>query len=167
MKLPGLLIAASTGLALGLAADAQAEELETVTADALHALIDANAGEVVVVNFWATWCPPCLREFPDIISVYKEYAERGLTILAVSMNDAEEAEDIDAFLEEFAPPFPVYRAASVDTEFFEGVLDPWYGEMPMTLVFDADGTMVHAHKKPLTYDELVSDLTPLLPEGAR
>jgi thiol-disulfide isomerase/thioredoxin len=162
MNVRTVLTAAVFGLALGNYAEAQSDELETVTAEALHMLIDSHAGNVVVVNFWATWCPPCLREFPDIISVYEDYANQGLTVLAVSMNDAEEGEDIEQFLAEFAPPFPVYRAATVDSDFYDGVLDPWYGEMPMTLVFDREGTLIHAHKKPLTYDELVGDLKPLL-----
>jgi thiol-disulfide isomerase/thioredoxin len=149
---------------LGLAQAAVfAEELETVTPGEIHALVARNEGNVVVVNFWATWCPPCLREFPDIIDVYNDYRDDGLSVVAVSMNEAEDAEDIDEFLANFAPPFAIYRAASVDTAFYEGVIDPWYGEMPMTLIFDPEGVLAHAHKKPLTYRELAGDVEALLP----
>lgn len=154
---------AALGLSLGLVAGSGATELETVTPDELYSLIEANAGNVVVVNFWATWCPPCLREFPDIIEVYSDHAARGLTVLAVSMNEAEDREDIDEFLDDFAPPFAVYRAATIGSEFYDGVLDPWYGEMPMTLIFATDGTLSRIHKKPLTYDELAADIASLLP----
>jgi thiol-disulfide isomerase/thioredoxin len=139
-----------------------AEEPAAVTPDAIETLVAENSGKVVVVNFWATWCPPCLREFPDIIEIYSDYREQGLSVLAVSMNDAEEVEDIEQFVADFDPPFPVYRAASVDAEFFEGVLDSWFGEMPMTLVYDTAGELVHVHKKPMTYEELSADVEALL-----
>jgi thiol-disulfide isomerase/thioredoxin len=156
---PALVAAA---LALTLATSARSQALETVTPEEIHALVAGNAGDVVVVNFWATWCPPCLREFPDIIEVYNDYRDQGLTVLAVSMNEAEDAEDIAGFLANFAPPFSIYRAASTDTEFYAGVVDPWYGEMPMTLIFDTEGALVHVHKKPLTYDELATDVAAIM-----
>lgn len=144
-------------------ARAQAPDVGVVTPRGIASLVSANESKVVVVNFWATWCPPCLREFPDIIAVYEDYRDQGLEVLAVSMNEADESEDIAEFLQNFAPPFPVYRASGTDSDFYEGVLDSWFGEMPMTLIFDTRGERVHVHKKPLTYEELSVQVAELLP----
>lgn len=122
-----------------------------------------------MVNFWATWCPPCRREFPAIIEVYEQYHEEGLDVFAVSMNSPEEMADIQEFLRTYNPPFPVYLADKQDGTFYEGVvehgavLEQWYGEMPMTLVFNTAGENVLAHRKELTYEELSSDVEALLP----
>lgn len=167
------------GLALVAAqvvsAAAQRDPLATVTADRLHALVDEHQGDVVVVNFWATWCPPCKAEFPDIIRVYDDYRTQGLAVIAVSMNADDETEDVSAFLEAFAPSFPVYRAATQDEVFYEGIVEmidtvehaAWFGELPITLVFDRAGNPVHYHRKPVTYDGLVEDVTALLSASTR
>jgi len=159
----GWLLSSCFSIVAAYSLSAHGETIETVTASEIEALVNDNDGKVVVVNFWATWCPPCLREFPDIIEVYNRYNSEGLEVMAVSMNEADEIEDIEEFLQNFEPPFPIYRAATIDETFYEGVVESWFGEMPMTLIFDTAGNSVHIHKKPLTYDELVADVTALLP----
>lgn len=154
----------TTALTCGVTFPARtAETVAPVAANDVQALIDARVGKVVVVNFWASWCPPCLEEFPDIVELFERYHSEGLDVLAVSMNDADEASDIEDFLEAYEPPFPVYRAASVDAQFYEGIVQPWFGEIPITLVFDTDGELAHYHRRPIDYQGLASDVTALLP----
>lgn len=163
-----LLVACCTvAAAQALSGPLAAQSVSTVTADGLDALVKSHAGSAVIVNFWATWCPPCLREFPDIIAFYNEHHADGVEVIAVSMNAADEVEDIDEFLTRFAPPFPVYRAAAQDEAFYDGVLAGWYGEMPTTVIYDPNGNRAFVHKKPLTHEELVEDVLGLLASPPR
>jgi thiol-disulfide isomerase/thioredoxin len=61
-------------------------------------------GKVVLVNFWATWCPPCRKEMPDLDAIYKEYRDKGLVILAIS---DEERDKVVPFLAEHPVSYPI------------------------------------------------------------
>ena len=62
-------------------------------------------GHPVVINFWATWCPPCRMEMPAIVREYKRYRDRGLIVLAV--NQAEQPEKVATFRDTYQMPFPI------------------------------------------------------------
>ena len=61
-------------------------------------------GKVVLVNFWATWCPPCRKEMPDLEAIYRQFKERGLVILAISDEDASK---VKPFIEERKFSYPI------------------------------------------------------------
>jgi thiol-disulfide isomerase/thioredoxin len=142
---------------------AQSQSIRVVGSEDVHQLVRENQGKVVVLNFWASWCPPCLKEFPDIIRMYNEYESQGLEVIAVSMNADDEIEDIEDFLGNYDPPFSIYRAVNQEETFLQGISEEWFGEMPTTLIFDAEGNRVQMHKKQLTYEELVAGVSGLLP----
>jgi peroxiredoxin len=61
-------------------------------------------GKVVLVNFWATWCPPCRKEMPDLDGLYKEFGDKGLVILAIS---DEERGTVESYLNEHKVNYPI------------------------------------------------------------
>lgn len=156
----GLLLAAG----MALAADQQGGSIPTVSAKDIKSLVKENKGKVVLVNFWATWCPPCVKEFPDIIKLYDQYKSKGLAVIAVSMNEEDEMGDIKAFLNKYHPPFSVYRAASAEEAFYNQFDKRWFGQMPTTAIYDTSGRMTQLHLKPLTYPEFKKDVVAELPK---
>jgi len=67
-----------------------------------------SAKKVVLLNFWATWCPPCRKEMPAMEQLYQTYKDRGLVVLAVSQDQAPHA-TVRSFAEELKLGFPVWH----------------------------------------------------------
>ncbi len=74
--------------------------LRVATADDLQKLIKAARGKVVLLDFWATWCPPCVKGFPHTVKLHERHAKDGLVVISVSMNenDSEEFAEATEFL---------------------------------------------------------------------
>ena len=92
-------------------------------------------GQVVLVNLWATWCPPCKEEMPALQSLYNKYVDRGFTVIAV--NDGDPTPDVLQFVKDYQLTFPVW-------------LDPTYigteqafktVNLPSSFVIDRNGTV--------------------------
>lgn len=98
-------------------------------------------GQPVLLNFWATWCPPCRSEMPDIEALYRE-APRRFAVLAVNIQEAEGP--VRQFVSKYGLTFPVV----LDTT---GEVTQRYGvsALPTTYFIDADGTVAEAHVGPL------------------
>ena len=80
-------------------------ELQTTTGETIK--LSNLRGQAVLINLWATWCPPCRAEMPAIESIYEEYKDKGLVVLAVNMTYQDTFANIDPFIEEYNLTFPV------------------------------------------------------------
>jgi thiol-disulfide isomerase/thioredoxin len=121
-------------IALLLAA-ALAGELDAAS---LRQRIESHHGQPVVVTFWATWCAPCVKEFPDLIALARRRTD--VAFVSVSIDDKQDVGTLDRFVALRKPPFPVYRKADGrDSEFVEAVDPAWSGVVPATIVYDAGG----------------------------
>jgi len=91
-------------------------------------------GKVVVLNFWATWCPPCRKEMPDLEALYQQFKDQGLVILAISDEDADK---VTPFIAEHKVTYPILLdpGRKVNELFqIEGI--------PKTFVYDRNGRLV-------------------------
>ena len=93
-------------------------------------------GKIVVLNFWATWCPPCRAEMPGLEAFYQEYRDQGVVVLAVNVSDS--AADIIAFAREYGLTFPILRDSQR-----EGIRTYKVQALPTTFFLDRQGQVRH------------------------
>ncbi len=131
-------------------------QVEPISATDFARVLEHHEGEVVVVNLWATWCIPCVQELPDLELLQKRYRERGLTVLAVSMDDPATLEEkVRPFFAERAPGLISYLNSEADEYAFIDPIDPeWIGALPTTFFFDRGGELVEQHAGRLLYKDL-------------
>lgn len=99
-------------------------------------------GKIVVLNFWATWCPPCIEEMPSLVQLQKKLQDKGVTVLAVSVDD--DTNDYHKFLKDHGIDFLTVREGGTKSN--TGVISPIankYGtsKLPETYVIDRKGTI--------------------------
>jgi len=92
-------------------------------------------GKVVILNFWATWCPPCRAEMPSMEILYKRYKDQGLEILAVDIG--ENANTVRQFIQKNNYSFPVLLDTTKQTSAIYGV-----EAIPTTYIIDRNGKII-------------------------
>ncbi|WP_174734056.1 thiol-disulfide oxidoreductase ResA [Mesobacillus harenae] len=104
-------------------------------------------GEGVFLNFWATWCKPCEREFPYMETQYQRYKDQGVHVLAVNVSESDVA--VDKFIERHNLTFPVV----IDKD---GQVQTAYGinPLPITFLVNPDGEVIKSHTGELTEDKI-------------
>ena len=109
----------------------------------------AYKGKVLVINFWATWCPPCRREIPDLIAAYKELKGEGLEIIGVSVDDMTEPVLLD-WTRKMGINYPVAVATPEIIASYEPV-----DYIPTTIIVDRKGLIRFRQAEMMDKDKLV------------
>ncbi len=112
-------------------------------------------GEAVVINFWASWCPPCEDEMPDLQAVWQEYEGRGATFVGIAFQDEEVS--VRNMLERYGVTYPVGLDADSHIADAYGVTGP-----PETFVVDPEGRVARVFIGPVTATSLREELAGLL-----
>ena len=129
---------------MALARPAASEPLKLVKPEQYRArVVAAKKGRVVLVNFWATWCDPCLEEMPALVSAAKGFSAKDLAVALVSTDSLKKTRDVQKFLASEKIPFVCWQAKSLDPQrFIDAVDKSWNGAVPYTLVYDRKGELV-------------------------
>ena len=120
--------------------------------------IDEWNGQVIMLNFWATWCPPCRREMPAFIRLYDKYKESGFVILGIAIDDAQSVRD---FVDPMGVDYPVLlgEEAGIDIATAYGNR---LGALPFTVIIDREGHIIHTRPRELRFEEAEALIKPLL-----
>lgn len=136
-----------------------APELElTDTTGNLSSLANYR-GQVVLVNLWATWCPPCKAEMPALESFYRKYRDEGFVIVAI--NDGDPTPDVLQFVKDYGLSFPVW----LDPEYIATEQAFKTLNLPSSFVIDRNGTIVLSWVGGINSRTLEQHVTPIIREG--
>jgi thiol-disulfide isomerase/thioredoxin len=117
-------------------------------------------GDVVWVNFWASWCPPCQEETPVLRAMHEGYADDGLALVAVSVQETS-ADDVRAYADTYGLEHTIGFDARSE------VFRAWRGfGLPTHVFLDRDGVVRVVHYGPLSLDAATAIVEPLLAEAA-
>jgi cytochrome c biogenesis protein CcmG/thiol:disulfide interchange protein DsbE len=135
-----------------------APDIDLLTIDGEPMKLTALRGRPVLVNFWATWCPPCREEFPLMVDAYAEHADDGLEILGVMHQDF--ADGARGFAADMGATWPV----------LEDPQDAAYGDylvvgLPTSFFIDADGIVRAFSLGGFSEDGLAAQLESILPQA--
>jgi peroxiredoxin len=122
--------------------------------DGNQVALSDHRGEVVLINFWATWCPPCRVEMPDMEAVYREHRDDGFEILGVDQREPKEL--VEEFVTErgFSWIFLLDEDFDVSQEYSAT-------SIPRSILVDRDGTVAHVWRGTLTRSQLEQQLAHL------
>ena len=115
-------------------------------------------GKVIVLNFWATWCPPCREEIPAFIELQQQYSNDGLQFIGIALQEAEEIRD---FIKEFDVNYPSLVGAD-DVIKIASKLGNDIGALPYTVIINRDGVISFTRRGPLSKSEAELAIKPLL-----
>jgi peroxiredoxin len=138
--------------------DYPAPELSLTDLDGHSTSLTDYRGKVILVNLWATWCPPCKEEMPALQTFYRTHADDGFAVVAI--NDGDPSSDVVQFVKDYKLSFPVW-------------LDPTYiatekkfktMNLPSSFVIDRDGQVVLSWVGGINLQTLEKYVTPIIEE---
>jgi peroxiredoxin len=113
-------------------------------------------GKVVILDFWATWCPPCKAEIPSFIALQNEYGKKGLAVVGISVDEGG-VDVVKEFAQKLGMNYPVVLADDKTPQAFGGI-----EAIPTTFIIDREGRIVTKHLGFTEKDEFEKELKPLL-----
>jgi len=112
--------------------------------------LENHRGKIVVLNFWATWCVPCKDEMKLLTAAHNDYANKGVTVIAASLDESKDRKSVDKFVKKQKMTMPVWLG--VTPEQSEKVTGS--PGLPVTLFIDRDGKLVSRIVGQIRPDEL-------------
>ena len=145
-----MVLTASAVAAQTMRVGERAPEIDLPALGGGRVLLSLLRGHPVVVSFWATWCPPCRDEFPELVRAHRTHGPAGLYVIGVNGRDQElRTKDVQEFVDEFAVPFPIALDQRGSARRTYGLIG-----LPTTVFIDSGGIVHSVHMGPINREEL-------------
>jgi thiol-disulfide isomerase/thioredoxin len=119
-------------------------KLDTIDAAGITNLIKNKSDKLRLINLWATWCGPCVAEFPELVTIMHLYRDRGLEFVTISADDPSRKDKALSFLKGKQASGPNYLYTGDDKYKMIEAVDPkWDGALPYTMLVDPDGKIIY------------------------
>ena len=117
-------------------------------------------GQVILLNFWATWCPPCRAEIPDINKLYKDYESKGFIALGITQEDKS---TIREFKQSTEISYPIlFDNQEIGKQYQDYLPEDERGYIPYTFIINREGQVVESFVGSRSYDDFKNMILPLL-----
>ena len=114
------------------------DSIKKITASELKAVLENNKGKVVILDLWATWCPPCRKEIPGFINLYNKYKGNGVEIIGIAF-DENGTEVVPPFIKKMGINYPVYLDGGDIAHAYD------LQAYPTTVIYGKDGEVANKH----------------------
>ncbi|MBD3669545.1 MAG: TlpA family protein disulfide reductase [Gammaproteobacteria bacterium] len=115
-------------------------------------------GKVILLNFWASWCPPCREELPDFVRLYEDYKDKGFMVVGVGID---KRQDLVDFMNSMGVEYPVMVSETEGIRIAQAYGNK-IGALPYSVIIDREGRIVESHISLLTYEDVEQSIKPLL-----
>jgi len=116
-------------------------EIRTIDFSGLEEIIGNREWKILFINVWATWCVPCVEEFPDVVRIANDYKDKNFEIITLNTDQVSDIESkVIPFLKKYKAEFPVYIVEDKNSqEIIELLNKDWSGAIPVTIIYDEAG----------------------------
>ena len=125
-------------------------QIEAIDESGLQLLLQNKSDKLRLINVWATWCGPCVTEFPDFITIYRMYRKRDFEFISISADNPEKKEKVLQFLKKQQASNTNYIFSEDNKYKMIEAIDPkWQGALPYTILVEPGGKIVYAKQGPI------------------
>jgi thiol-disulfide isomerase/thioredoxin len=114
------------------------DSIKKITLSELKTVLENNKGKIVILDLWATWCPPCRKEIPGFINLYNKYQGKSVEILSIAF-DENGSEVVPPFIKKIGINYPVYLDGGDIAQAFD------LQAYPITIIYGKDGKVANKH----------------------
>ena len=115
-------------------------------------------GKILIINFWATWCPPCLKEIPEFINLQKEFGNKGLQFIGIAVDDLQSVKE---YLKTININYPMLIGGE-QAIVLSHKLGNIVNAVPFTLIINQQGLIVHRQPGELSNEKIIEIIEPLI-----